>query len=68
MIRDKLTTEQRARDLIHTIDPGFVNRRKIETLLGVKGMEVIDDLTKQLPDLAEWQREVRIDHIYTCRW
>jgi len=65
MIREKLTIEQRSRDLLHTIDPGFVNRRKIETLLGGKGMKIIDHLTSQLPQLADWQREVRIDHIYT---
>jgi len=65
MIREKLTIEQRSRDLLHTIDPGFVNRRKIEMLLGEKSMKIIDHLTSQLPQLADWQREVRIDHIYT---
>lgn len=65
MIRADLSTEQRSRELIHIIDPGFVNRRKIETLLGEKGMEIIDHLIKQLPQMADWQREVRIDHIYS---
>jgi hypothetical protein len=62
-IIESLTTEERSRDLNFTIDPGFVNRRKIETLLGEKGMQVIDRLINQLP--ATWNREIRIEHIYT---
>jgi len=62
-IMASLTTEERSRNLNFTIDPGFVNRRKIETLLGEKGMQVIDRLINQLP--ATWNREIRIDHIYT---
>jgi hypothetical protein len=64
-IRDKLTPAQRAAPLIHTIDPGFVHHRKIQTILGPQGMQLIDEGIRQLPDMPQWQREVRIDHIYT---
>ena len=60
------TPEWRAGIVRHVIDPGFVHHRKIETILGAPGMSVIDDQIKNLPqDLPEWQRLVRIDHIYT---
>lgn len=63
--RDSLTSEQRSTSLIHTIDPGFVHHRKIETILGPSNMMIVDERIKSLPDLPEWQRRVRIDHIYT---
>ena len=28
-------------------------------------MKYVDELTRQLPELPEWQRRVRVDHIYT---
>lgn len=64
-IRTDLTSAQRAVELKHTIDPGFVHHRKIQTILGVKGMKVIDKVIKDLPDLPDWQKKVRIDNIYT---
>lgn len=64
-IRADLTREQRVAPLIHTIDPGFVHHGKIEAIVGTVGMQVIDDAINRLPDLPEWQRNVRIDHIYT---
>ncbi len=64
-IREKLTPSQRATPLRHTIDPGFVHHRKIQTILGPQGMSVIDNAIKDLPDLPDWQKQVRIDHIYT---
>jgi hypothetical protein len=63
-IRTYLTSEQRALSLEATIDPGFVHRRRIQTMLGQAGMNIVDDLIRQLPDMPEWMREVRIDHIY----
>jgi len=64
-IRDYLSPELRALPLEHTIDPGFVNRRAVETVLGPNGMKVIDDLTKRLPtSLPDWMQRVRVDHIY----
>ena len=50
----------------HSIDPGFVHVRKIETILGPGGMSIIDDQIRRLPpDLPDWQKSVRLDHIYT---
>lgn len=63
--RTNLTPAQRSTPLNHTIDPGFVHHRKIQTILGPPGMEIIDNAIRALPDLPEWQKRVRIDHIYT---
>jgi hypothetical protein len=60
-----LTSEQRAVDLGLFIDPSFVNHRKAQTILGPTGMQHVDQAISQLPPLPEWQRIVRIDHIYT---
>ena len=58
--------EWRAAIVHHVIDPGFVHHRKIETILGSSGMSIIDEQIKKLPqNLPDWQRPVRIDHIYT---
>jgi hypothetical protein len=62
-IREHLTPEQRATDLDLIIDPGFVNHRKIQTIIGKQGMEFIDLNIRNLPDLSEWQKNVRLDHI-----
>jgi hypothetical protein len=65
-LRKELSGKQRtAEGLFLTIDPGFVHRRKIETILGPPGMELIDRHIQELPDLPEALREVRIDRIYT---
>lgn len=64
-IREHLTPEQRATDLDLVIDPGFVNHRKIQTVIGKPGMEFIDRNITNLPDLPEWQKNVRVDHIYS---
>lgn len=64
-IREHLTPEQRATDLDLVIDPGFVNHRKIQTVIGKRGMEFIDLNIRNLPDLPEWQKNVRVDHIYS---
>ena len=63
-IRDYLTSEERALPLEPTMDPGFVHRRKIQTVLGPQGMQVVDDLIRRLPLVADWEKEVRIDHVY----
>ena len=63
--RNDHTSAWRAGNVRHTIDPGFVHFRKIETILGENGMKVIDDQIRKLPgDLPEWQRKVRIEHMY----
>jgi hypothetical protein len=59
------TREFRALPLSLTIDPGFVHRRKIQTILGQPGMTIVDNMVGRLPLMADWQREVRIDHVYT---
>jgi hypothetical protein len=64
-LRDSLSSEQRAADARLTIDPGFVHRSRIETLIGAQGMAVIDAQTSRLPPMPDWQFRVRIDHIYT---
>ena len=63
--REELTREERALTLEHTIDPGFVNRRLVITILGDAGVDVVNGLIAQLPDMPNWQRAVQIDHIYT---
>jgi len=62
--RQTLTIEERSLPLENTIDPGFVHKRKIETILGEKGMCLVDEAIHNLPELPEWQRVVRIDHVY----
>ncbi len=64
-IRESLTPEQRATNLDLIIDPGFVNQRKIQTIVGKPGMSFIDLNYRNLPDLPPWQKEVRLDHLYS---
>jgi hypothetical protein len=64
-LRTSLTPAERALPLRMTIDPGFVNHRRIQTILGTQAMQIIDGLVAALPSMPEWQRKVRIDHIYT---
>jgi len=65
-VKEHLTRAQRCEDLSFTIDPGFVHRRKIETILEAKGVEVIDDLMRQFPDTLPGElQEFRIDRVYT---
>ncbi len=47
------------------IDPGMVNRRLIQTVVGEPGQEEIDRRIGALPKLPEHLLEVRVDHIYT---
>ena len=63
-IREYLTPEQRALSLEHTIDPGFVHKRRIQTILGPPGMEIIDKMIAGIPAVPDSQRELRIDHAY----
>lgn len=50
---------------MHTIDPGFVNRRLVETVIGPKGMAFVDEDIRKLPSLPDGLYEARIDHVYT---
>jgi hypothetical protein len=63
-IRSRLSRADRVRVLEPSIDPGFVNRRLVETILGEPGMSVIDEMTRRLPPQSDWQHEIRLDHIY----
>jgi hypothetical protein len=62
--RKALTIEERSLPLENTIDPGFVHKRKIQTILGNKWMRHVDEGIHSLPQLPEWQKVIRIDHIY----
>ena len=62
--RTSITSEVRSLPLRPTMDPGFVHKRKIQTILGSPGMELIDGMISRLPPLPDWQKAVRIDHIY----
>jgi hypothetical protein len=64
-IRKQLTSEKRCLDLQHVIDPGFVNRRFAQTILGPQWMRVVDQCIKQLPPLPEGLLIGRIGHIYS---
>ena len=64
-LQERLSTAERTDEYFLGIDPGFVHQRKIETIIGTTGMEIVDSLIGELPDLPDWQRTVRIDHIYT---
>jgi hypothetical protein len=63
-IRDYLTPEERAIPLEQTIDPGFVHKRKIQTIIGPKGMKLVDEMITKIPSVPDWQKELRIDHVY----
>ncbi len=63
VFRTKISREDRVAHYEMGIDPGFVHRRKIETILGVERMELVDYRIKSLPE--SFDREVRIDHIFT---
>lgn len=63
--RGTLSPAQRATPLRYTIDPGFVNHRKCQSFLGPEAMQLLDAQIAALPPMADWERSVRIDHIYT---
>lgn len=65
MYRDNSSTESRAIELKYTIDPGFVNRRLVQTVIGDNGMRFVDQLIKEIPSLPEGLREGRINHAYS---
>src|SRR5580658_8775892 len=64
--RSLLTPAQRAVAVRHTIDPGFVHHGGVQPVLGKPGMDYIDAAIRGRPALPDWQKEVRIDHIYTA--
>jgi len=64
-IRDEMTADERAMPVRHYIDPGFVNHRLIETIVGKPGMKEIDRIVGLLPELPDHLRRLRVAHIYT---
>ena len=64
-IRAALKPDESTLPLEHTIDPGFVNARRIETIVGDAGRAAIDQTVRALPDMPDWQRTVRIRRIYS---
>ena len=69
MLYPSLPSEQRRQlgrqGLGLTIDPGFVHRRRIQTIIDDAGMRIVDKETQRLPELLGHELERRIDHIYT---
>src|SRR5690606_37661125 len=63
--RFDLTPDERSQSMRLGIDPGMVNRRLIQTVLGEPGQREIDRRVSELPALREHLLEVRLDHIYT---
>lgn len=53
-------------DTILTVDPGFVNHRKIEAILGTSGTTIINNEIAKIPlSTPDWRKKVAIDHIYS---
>lgn len=49
-----------------SIDPGFVHHRSLETFFGPELMKSVDRAIHELPpEIPEWLKPTRIDHIYT---
>lgn len=50
----------------HYIDPGFVNDRLVETVVGDHGSRLINEMVAQIPATTpDWQKRTRLNHIYT---
>lgn len=65
-IKESLTKTQRTLPLSLYIDPGFVHHRKIETILGQSGINLINGSISKIPShVPNWQKATQIDHIYT---
>jgi hypothetical protein len=64
--RSELTSEQRLHSAFLGIDPGFVNHRKVLSVVGQGGIDKINRLVTALPaTMPDYMREVQLDHIYT---
>src|SRR2546429_8537603 len=60
-----LTPEQGTADMRLTIDPGFVHHRLIQTVIPPGGIAVLDSQIQNFPpDLPDYIRRLRIDHLY----
>jgi hypothetical protein len=64
-IREMFSPVQRNEDMYMSIDPGFVHRSKIMTVIGPNGEAYINKRTAGLPaDTPDWEARVRVDHYY----
>lgn len=53
-------------DTVLVVDPGFVNHRKIEAVVGAAGSTIINNEIAKMPlNIPEWRKQVFIDHIYS---
>jgi hypothetical protein len=64
--RETTTPDERAAELVAHIDPGFVNRRLVQMMIGPDGMKAVDRMAATLPSsLPPHEVELRLDHNYT---
>jgi len=61
-----MSSADRSIEVGHYIDPGFVNHRLVETVLGEPGTRIINELVKQIPgSTPAGQLPIRVNHVYT---
>lgn len=64
--RTELSPAERAMPVEHYIDPGFVNFRLVETVVGAIGTAEINRLIEAIPaGTPDWQMRTRLNHVYT---
>lgn len=64
-VRETLSEEERTLEVVHTIDPGFVNDRRIQTIVGPEGRLLIESRIAAVPSVPDWQKATIINHIYS---
>ena len=65
-LRTELSSAERAMPVEHYIDPGFVNFRLVETVVGAVGTGEINRLIATIPSgTPDWQMRMRLNHVYT---
>jgi hypothetical protein len=61
-----MSATERAMPVEHYIDPGFVNFRLVETVVGAVGTAEINRLVSTIPPgTPDWQMRNRLNHVYT---
>lgn len=63
--RELASIEKRISDANLVIDPGFVNARLIETVVGPRVMEMVDQQVRAWHDFPDWMKPIRLGHAYT---
>jgi len=64
-LRAEFSPQERATPVTYTIDPGFVNHRRVQSILGPKLMRIVDAQVRSVPNSQDWEAKVRVDHILT---